>query len=790
MAQYKELNKKDLELSFNSLPKFATTMEISPHRSMIGQNRAEKSIELGLQIPKKGYNIFITGHSGTGKTGYLIKKIEDYAKTITPSMDWCYVYNFKDPLKPIAISLETDYALDFKDSLSELIEELLKEVPQIFDDKSYEKKKNNIINKYEKLILKGTEKLDEDAKNMNFIIKENPTDGFVFIPLGEEGKEMDSEAYSQLTEEDKDLINESANELRLLSLEVIKDTRSNEKQMENEIKELDDKIATSIVSDKISILKNKFGSSDKIVEYLEELKKDIIKYIEYFVIINDDVENKTLELDKAFINRYEVNVIVSNSKSKGAPVIFEDSPEHNNLFGKIEYENKGGNISTDFTMIRPGSLHTANNGFIIINAYNLLSNPLSWQSLKRCIKSEFITIENSKENMEIFPIITLKPDNIPFNAKIILIGDEYTYSLLSSGDPDFNKLFKIKAEFDSVIDNTKENTLSLVGFMSDYILKNNMLHLNHEGVISLLTYSSRLAENTNYFDSSMSKLTEILDLANIFALKDESKFMEARHISNAISEFDDMHSLNKKKILEMYKSKKYIVNLSGSKSGQINGLSVLDYGDCIIGQQHRITVATYAGKDGIIDIERETDMSGSIHTKGIMILSGFIGELLGQDISLSFNASIVFEQLYSGIEGDSASAAELIALISSLADMPLKQSYAITGSVNQRGEIQPIGGVIHKIEGYFNICSVFGLDGSHGVIIPETNVDELILNKSVVDAVEKGLFHIFTVKTIEDCLELLCDEDFNTSLNLPLINVIKHRIMEKLIKFNTILNKK
>jgi lon-related putative ATP-dependent protease len=788
MNKHKELSKEELEVAFHSLPKFSTTMEIAPYKSIIGQNRAEKSIDLGLQIPKKGYNIFVTGHSGTGKTGYLIKKIEEYAKDLTPSKDWCYVYNFKSPIKPIALDFEPNTAKDFKESLSELIDDLIKEVPTIFNDKEFEKQKNSIISKYEKLIIKESDKLDEDAKNMNFIIKQNPAEGFVFIPLND-GKEMDSEAYNLLGEVAKDQITESANELRLMSLEVIKETKTYEKQMELELQELDDKIANTIISDRISILKNKFGSSDKINDYLDEFKADIVKYIEFFVTINEDSENKNPELDKAFLSRYDINIIVNNSECKGAPVIFEDSPEHNNLFGKIEYENRGGNVVTDFTMIRPGTLHTANDGFIIMNAYQLLTNAHSWQVLKRCIKSEYITIENSRENLELFPTNTLKPENIPFKAKIILIGDEYTYSLLSSGDPDFNKLFKIKAEFDSVIENNSVNTNNLIGFVSDYILKNELLHMTQDGVKELLRYSIRLSENLKYFASSMSKLAEVMDLANIFATNSTSKYITAEHIESAINEIDEMHGLIKKKILDMYINKKYIVDFKGAKVGQINGLSVLDYGDCVVGQQHRITVATYAGKEGIIDIERETDMSGSIHSKGIMILAGFIGHLLGQDTSLSFNASIVFEQLYSGIEGDSASAAELIALISSLSDMPIKQSYAITGSVNQRGEIQPIGGAIHKIEGYFNICSIFGLDGTHGVIIPETNVDELVLNKAVLEAVEKGLFHIYPVKSIEECIDILCEDEFKKDLTLPLMSVLKHKIFEKLNKFNNVLNK-
>ena len=791
MNQYVELNRKNLELSFDTLQNFSTTMEILPYKSIIGQNRAEKSIELGLRIPKKGYNIFITGHSGTGKTGYLIKKIEEYAKNQLPSRDWCYVYNFKDPQKPVALSFESQTALLFKESLSELIEELFKEVPAFFDDKNYDKSKNEIESKFEKQIFRESDRLELEAKKLNFMIKDNPTDGLLFIPM-KEGKELDSEIYNKMDEENKDLLNESVNALKLLSFDIIKKTKALEKQMDIELKELDSSMASNIISDKVSRLKSKFGSSEKIIEYLDNLKEDIIKYIEYFIIGSDAPveENKNLDSDKDFLKRYMVNVIVNNIENQGTPVIFEDTPEHNSLFGKIEYENIGGNIVTDFTMIRPGNLHTANDGYIIINAYNLLNNPLSWQNLKRCMKSEYIVIENSKENTELFPIITIQPENIPFSAKIILIGDEYTYSLISSGDPDFDKLFKIKAEFDEVIENDKNNTIGLIGYISDYVSKNNLCHITRDGVIEILKYSSRLAENIKYFTSSMGKLTEIIDLANIFADNEKSTYITAQHINAAILEIYEMHGLTRKKMLEMYSNKKYIINLSGSKIGQINGLSVLDYGDCIIGQQHRITVTTYAGRDGIIDIERETDMSGSIHSKGIMILSGFIGQFLGQDISLSFNASIVFEQLYSGIEGDSASAAELIALISSLGEIPIKQSLAITGSVNQSGEIQPIGGVIHKIEGYFDICSVFGLNGSHGVIIPETNVDELLLNIKVIDAVDKGLFHIYTVKTIEDCLEILIDEDFKKTLNLPLMKDIKNAILIKMRKYKNLLSKK
>lgn len=786
MKNFVELTPKDLELTINNLPNFTTTMEIVSHKGIIGQDRAVRSIDIGLDMDKKGYNIFISGHSGTGKTGYIVKKIEEHASKLPTPNDWCYVYNFDDENTPTAINLEPETAIDFKEEISELIDSIFKDVPIFFNSESYERERTNIISKYEKEILSISEELSIIADEKDFKLEEDPAEGFIFIPL-KDGKEMDSEDYTKLSSEEKILINENANELRLLSIEIFKKTKSLNKNLEEELKNLDQKVGNNIIGDKISILKNKYGTNEGVINYLNSLKDDIIHHIQAFLEDESEEAKKNKELEKLFFRRYEVNVIVNNREGKGAPVIFEDSPEYDNLFGKIEYENKFGNLITDFTLLRPGSLHKANGGYLIINMHKLLTNPVAWENLKRCLQAQSVILENSKNGAEMLPIISLKPENIPLNTKIILIGSDMIYSLLLERDYDFAKLFKIKAEFDNEIELKDKNINEFLGFISSYITKNKMLHITKNGIIELIKFSCRLAENRNYFSSSMTKLIEIIDLSNYFAKKEKSNLVRKDHIKLALNEAEDMHSLSKKKTLEMYKNKKYVVDLSGSRIGQINGLSVLDYGDCIIGQQHRITVATYAGKEGITNIEREADMSGNIHSKGIMILSGYVGELLGQDVPLSFNASIVFEQLYSGIEGDSASAAELLALLSSLSDIPLNQSMAITGSVNQKGEIQPIGGVNEKIEGYFDICEIFGLNGNHGVIIPSTNIDDLVLNDKVIEAVAKGLFHIYAVNTIEDCFEILCDTSYKANINCNLISHLKDKIMVKLNKYNNII---
>lgn len=782
-----EIKSKELRFDTCNIPEFGTTEDIEPYDRVIGQNRAVASIDLGLKMDSKEYNIFISGKSGTGKTGYIVRKIEEYAKKMSAPDDWCYVYNFDEPNAPIALSLKTGTGNKFKEAVAEFIKYLLKEVPAHFNSQNYESEKNVIIDKYEKKLMSLNKQLTMKAKNNNFSLKQTPTGEFAFIPMAND-KEMTQDEYMELNEEEKDRIDSAVSSLRLWSVGIANESREVTKNMDEELKQLDDKIAESIIDDRINGLKDTYGFNEDIIRYIEALKKDIIENIEYFNQSDDEKDDKKdAVINAEILKRYEVNVIISNSSGEGAPVIFADSTQPGQLFGNIEFENKMGNLITDFTLIRAGYLHQANGGFLIIKANELLNYPKSWETLKRCINLEMIFMDTSKYNTDILPISTLKPKNIPLKTKVILLGSNEIYSALLQYDMDFEKLFKIKAEFDYEIESNEKNITNLIGFIRNYIDKTDIRHITRAGIVKLIKFSSRMVENGNYFSASMSKLLKIVDISNYYAKQDNSELIEEKHVKAALEEDEAMHGLIRKKVLDMYKSKKYVVELKGSKVGQINGLSVITYGDFTLGQQHKITVSTYAGRKGIINIEREANMSGNIHSKGIMILSGYVGSLIGQETLSSFNASIVFEQLYSGIEGDSASAAELIALLSSLADAPIKQSLAITGSVNQKGEIQPIGGVNDKIEGYFDICSIFGLDGSHGVIIPYTNLDDLVLKDKVIDAVEKGLFHIYTAENIEDCLEILCDDEFKNTADGHVMEKIKNCISAKLKKYNYIL---
>lgn len=784
MCSNLELKVESLKLIMDNLPEFTSTEEFEPFDGVIGQKRATQSLELGLNMDSKEYNIYISGKTGTGKTGYIVRKIEEYANTMDAPDDWCYVYNFDKPSNPLAISLKAGTAMKFKEDLANFIKFVAKEVPIFFNSKNYDDEKHSITDKYDRIMMEMTKNLSSKARELDFDVRQASTGEFVFIPLKEE-KEMTEEDFENLSDEERNNLEDAVTTLRNYSVDVIKQTRNLNKKMDEELKELDERIAETIISSPMEELLDKYGINEAVINFLKALKKDLIENISNFVE-NEEKSDKA-ELINLFFRRYEVNVIVSNSANKGAPVVFADSCQAGQLFGNIQYENKLGNMLTDFTLISPGYLHKANGGFLIIKAHELLSNPHSWEILKRSINLKTISIDNSKFALDLMPISTINPEEIPLKVKVILLGSNLMYSLLLERDVDFEKLFKIKAEFDSEIEASSDNIDSLIGFLSHYVRKNNLPHISREGISKLLKYSSKLVEKRNKFSASMSKVLKIVDLAAYFAKVDKASLIEGKHVDKALEENEAMHGLVRQKVLDMYNDKKYVVDLKGNSVGQINGLSVDHYGDCTIGQQHKITVSTYAGREGIINIEREAEMSGSIHDKGIMILSGFLGQLVGQQIPISFNASIVFEQLYSGIEGDSASAAELIALLSSLSDVPLKQSLAITGSVNQRGDIQPIGGVNHKVEGFFDICSIFGLDGSHGVIIPSANLDELILKDKVIEAVEKGLFHIYAVNSIKECLEILCVNSSEKDAQEDILDNIKQKIISKLKSYNDVL---
>ncbi|SKA83363.1 Lon-like ATP-dependent protease [Caloramator quimbayensis] len=773
--KYKKLTSDDLKMDFSSLPIFESSKEITPFKEIIGQQRAVDAIEVGLLMNKKGYNIYVSGNNGCGKRSYVIKRIKEYAKKMPAPLDWCYVYNFKDNNIPLAIWLKSGTSVKFKDDVSNLIDSLFYEVPDFFSNEDYEKKRNDIIDIYQKEILKYVDKLYDIAKYKGFNVK-STGEGFAFIPLINGTDEMTERQYNELSEDEKNKINEDVSELKIIALEAIRKSKQLKKEMKDKLKKLDDDACIELIGSKIDDLIKEYGYNPKITDYLKDMQKDITENIDAFM----DGDEANEKYDEEFYKRYYVNVIVSHDKNEGAPVIFEDEPEFHNLIGIIEYENKQGMMVTDFTMIKAGSLHKANGGFIVIDALKLLSSYKGWNALKNSLISNYISIENLKNQFDIIPLSTLEPENIPLDIKVILLGTPFIYYLLFNYDEEFRELFKIKADFEDEIKNNNGEILKFLGFISNYCDENNVLPISRDGIIEIIKYSSRIAESRNYLTASFDKIVDIIDLADSNAKLNSQKNITKINVGSAISSMEKRHGIIRDKLLNMYKEGKYIINLEGLKVGEINGLAVIDYGDFAFGKQNRITVTTFAGRNGIINIERETKMSGNIHSKGVLILSGYIGETFGQDIPISFNANICFEQMYGEIDGDSASSAELIALISSLSDIPIKQNIAVTGSVNQRGEIQPVGKVNEKIEGFYDICKIYGIKNC-GVIIPYSNIDELVLKDAVIEAVDKEEFSIYAVKDIEECMEIMTDESLKSDDKV--FELIKNRIKEKMIKY-------
>ncbi|MEG0370663.1 MAG: ATP-binding protein [Clostridium sp.] len=783
MHYKKELTYKNLLMNFEFLPEFKDTKEISGYKDIIGQDRAIDAVEFGLSMDRKGYNIFVSGGMGTGKKSYILEKLKCHARSLPTPKDWCYVYNFKNPYKPKALCLHSGEACSFKENIDDLMELIYKEVPKSFSDQIYEKERNDIIDKNKKKISKFVGMLQNEARSYGFKVKDS-SEGFSFIPLINQN-EMSEKEYDNLSEIEREEINSNVSELKLIALEVIKKTKEIKKEMARELKDLDANVSLSIMDDSIKNIRRLYGYSRDVLDYLDDFQDDIIENIDLFIDYEDEKDSE--EFDDTIFNRYRVNIFVSSKDIEGVPVIYEEQPEYSSLIGSVEYENRHGSLITDFTMIKPGSLHEANGGYIVIEAEALLKSYGGWIALKRSLKTQKISIQSLqslKNQYDIISLTNLVPDDIPLDIKVVLLGSPDIYYLLYINDEYFREFFKVKAQFDEEIKNANGNSLKILGFISNYCHENSLPPITRDGVKEIFKYASRLVDSKNYYTARMEKIVDLIEEAATLSKKKNKIQISKEDIKESLGNIDNRYNIYKEKTLLRYEEGKYVIDIKGYKVGEINGLSVIDIGDYCFGKQSKITIVTYASNDGIVNIEREVDMSGSIHSKGILVLSGYFNETFGKEYPISFGASICFEQLYGGVDGDSASLAELLTLISSLAEVPINQGIAVTGSVNQKGLVQPVGGVNEKIEGFFSVCKKFGFDGTQGVILPIQNIDELILNDEVIEAVKNGLFHIFPVKTVDECFNIICKEPINNEYKGNIYPYIKNMVKDKLIKYN------
>ncbi len=723
------------------MQKFKNTSEIEVLDEILGQERAIRAMEVGLKIDNPAYNIYVSGHSGTGKTTYTLKALNKYSAGKNRHKDWCYVYNFEHPRDPISIGLKIGLGKVFKKDIEKLIEALLDELKDAFESEDYELGKNQLLESYDiekESLLKEIKKYGEEK---GFKLK-NSRLGMVFVPLKEDYEEevSDEEFYK------------TKRELEHMAIQTVYKIRDIEDEAKEALLELEEEIGRFIIDPHIDELSEKYKEYEKVVQYLKNLRDDILENIFLFYMDEEELKDK---IDKDHFLKYRVNLFVDNEDEKtnsSAPIIVETNPSPANLFGKIEYDYYNGNLKTDFTKIIPGAVHKANGGYLVLYADQLLRYQLSWDMLKRTIQSKKIIIDTN---------ISINPESIPIDIKVILIGSNYLYNLLYSYDSDFSKYFKIFVDFDNEMNKNEGNEMGIARFIALQCKKNNLKHFTYDAVQEVINFSTRLSGDIDRLSTEFNKIMEVIVEGNTYAEINNSEFVEKDDVKMAINEKRKRLNKIECKMDDSIENGFTLIDTEGKRVGVINGLSVLSTGEYSFGRASRITATTSIGNRGIINIEREVKMSGSIHDKGILILTGYLSENFAQGYPLSMNASICFEQSYGGVDGDSASGAELYAILSSLGGIPIKQNIAATGSINQKGEIQVVGGITEKIEGFYYTCKNKGLNGNQGVIIPKNNIRNMILSEEVNNAIKEGMFHIYTVNNVEEAMEILTDMKFS-----------------------------
>lgn len=763
-----------------------TTSQVTPLKDFIGQERAVRAMEFGLAMSAPGYNIYVAGPPGTGKSTYTQEVLARRACMRAVPNDWCILYNFANPDQPLAVSLPPGRGQVFKKDMEELISDLRIAIPKAFEGTDYEQNKQSVLQEVENQLQEALEQLRQEASKTGFAMKQGPT-GFMFLPL-KEGRLMSQEEFEALTPEERRDMENRARALQQKLEEIVTSGRSLEKKAKQRIQALEREIAGSAIGPLVERLQEKYRDFPRVVRYLGEVAEDISRNLDHF----KSPESPTVPTPLGFpietqdlFKRYQVNLFVNNGETRGAPVVVEPNPHYYNLFGKVEYRSFMGSLSTDFTMIKAGAIHRANGGYLVLQVRDVLADPIVWDTLKKALKNRQAVVENIGEQFRLVPTATLKPEPIPLNVKVVLIGSHYLYHLLHAFDEDFQKFFKVKVDFDTEMPRTPENLRHYAAFVSSVCDRENLKHFDRTGLAELIEHGSRLAANQHKLSTRFNEVIEIVYEATAWAEMEGATYVGAPHVRRAIEERVYRSNRLEEKIQEMMLQEKILVDTDGAVVGQVNGLSVLDVGDYSFGRPSRITAKTFMGQEGVVNIERETRMSGSLHTKGILTLAGFLGDRFAQDKPLRLSARITFEQLYEGVDGDSASSAELYALLSALSGLPINQGLAVTGSVNQHGEIQPIGGVNEKIEGFFAVCKARGLTGEQGVIIPAQNIDNLMLKHEVVEAVQQGRFHIYAVRTVEEGIELLTGVPAGTKQrdgSYP-ENTVFHLVDEKLRQY-------
>ena len=756
MPKKHELKPSDLRYLFDpQVFKFKNTSTVRPLDEVIGQTRAVQAIEFGLNMDSPGYNIFVTGIEGTGKSTIVQDIVGQHAKALPPCCDWCMVNNFSDEFCPKTISVPTGQALKFKKQMAKFIEDLQNELPKAFSSESYQEKQSDLKKSYADKQRTLFEKLDKSAADRQITIQKTQT-GYQTIPLLDD-KPMSHEAFQELSKEQRTAIEENIRALQAETESTLREISKLGQTLRDHIEKLMAEVTLFVVRNRLDILKNVYKDSEDILSYLDQVQEAIVENVNEFIAT--DTKGGAPDMGRpspaqSAFHRYQVNVLVDRKGQKGAPVIFETNPTYNNLFGYIEKRAVMGTLMTDFSMVQAGSLLRANGGYLLLDIEAVLKNSLVWEALKRALQNKYLHIEDMAAGMG-FGTTSLRPEPIPLEVKVVLIGSYHLFQLLQNHDSKFNKTFKVRADFDFEVKRSEDTMQQYARFIARVCKEEKLLPLSPKGVAAIVEYGEKQVADKDKLSLRFGSIQTVLKEADYWARKKNARVVSDKYVQKALKEHRFRYNLYEEKVQENYVDETILIDLDGAIVGQVNALAVYQVGDLAFGRPSRITAETYLGKEGIINIERESKLSGKTHDKGVLILSGYLGRTFAQKYPLNLSASITFEQSYGGIDGDSASSTELYAILSSLSGVPIHQGIAVTGSVNQKGQVQAIGGVNHKIEGFFDVCKAKGLTGRQGVMIPKANVKNLMLKREVIDAVKKGKFHIYRVATIQEGIEIL-----------------------------------
>lgn len=761
MAAFNELKSRELfrkcdpdQLGFES------TDEIKETVSIFGQARASEAIDFGMNIAYPGYNIFVLGPSGMGKREIVQNFFKEKAKTDPTPSDWIYVNNFENADKPEAIELPPGLGSQYQQDINNLIDEMQTALSAAFESEEYQNRRQTVFESFKEKQSELFTQLQENANKNDLAMIKTPS-GIAFAPKDAEGV-LTADEVNKLSDDDREEIQQNIEGLQEQLQKILQQVPIWQREAQEEIRDLNKEMANFAIGGLINEIIEKYKELKEIVEHVEQIQDQVVENADAFLSRTDGEPSSFLEAvsqhgsgQTSLMDQFQVNVIVDNKDLQGAPVVFENNPTYANLIGRVEHYAQMGTLRTDFRMIKPGAMHKANGGYLVLDARKLLSQPYSWDGLKRALQSKEIEIESIEQALSLISTVSLRPEPIPINLKIALVGDRLLYYFLLQHDPEFSDLFKVEADFETEIEWDQENQDLYAKLIATIIKKENTKPFKNSAVARLIEQSARLANDSERLNTRLQDLHELIVESDYWAKKNNHDQVTNTDVQKAIDAQIQRSDRLREKIHESILREINLISTQGEQIGQINGLSVYALGDFMFGKPTRITAQISLGKGQVIDIEREVEMGGPIHSKGVLILAGFLRGRYAQETPLSLSASLVFEQSYGGVDGDSASSTELYALMSSIAEVPIKQSLAVTGSVNQFGQVQAIGGVNEKIEGFFDICSKRGLTGDQGVIIPKANIKHLMLRQDVINAVDAGKFHIFSVEHVDEGIEIL-----------------------------------